>query len=576
MVLLTAEPSASTMPRWWALALTWPGLFSQYAVSSPAAVPVPHPAFDVHMLAKNSMKEFSPRSAIEVAQGSQLSWPIMVRGNFVADRVSLTLRGFYHHSTKTVSFYLEHDGISAVVAPTFGNVDNLAYGHTNKREVLAEKQLRVGQDYTFSDGNFSSGRHTVSNFANLALQANATQSSTHDSFGASLAVDGDVFGLRSEYAISMTTGEEAMQDNDWQGDYEPWWQVDLGSQQSIGTIVLWSPEAEPTVRAREVQSITVRVSNATESEQNDHWFTLKFAYGATTYETSAVDFGAEACGSSGCSQEDLTGESLQAKLQELPNLWHVDVERERLFEEEQSGATQTHSDLVHVGYTYRVTFFAPVRHIPQLELGDYFDFGSSIGSLDAVVSVATELKAEVVEMPYETQDTALAYVLVSDKPFSDNATLESTVSEALWHKRITYSTAFREQKIIVGYDGETPVVGRYVRVQVEGYHRLQFAEVEVFAQIANLVRNYHGGSPIRAGEFVSETSLSEAFRFAQVEGPWVLRLVDETDPTVYTPSTNNANEIGALNDWVLSIQDTDGNIHEFYTGISTEVVLNCN
>jgi hypothetical protein len=541
-----------------------------------AAAPVPKPIFDVHALAANNFKAFTARSAIEISQGGQLSWPITCTGNFAINRVSVQLRGFFHRSTQAVSVYLEHDGQSALVAPTFGRRDELAYGHTNKREVLSEKPLRLGRDYTFSDGNFSSAVHDQPNALNLALGAAASQSSTYASYEAELAVDGNVYGLRSEYAVSMTTGEEQNRFNEGVGDHEPWWEVDLGDVQPIGTVVLWAPETEPTVRALEVQVITVTLANVTAAEEGDYWYTLKFSYGGTTYETSAIDFDAAACGDVGCQLDDASGESLQAKLQELPNVWHVNVMRKPLFVDQTTGATPTGSDTVHVGYSYEVTFVVPVRGIPALQLGDFFDFGSNVTAAADVVNVATQREAEVVEMAFEPASasaTALGHVIVSDVEIPRNASLADALQLARWHRRIEYG-AFRESKVLVSHDGETPVEGRYVRVQLEEYHSLQLAEVEVFAAIAGVARNYHGGSPITADHFVSEVSLSETFRHLPALGSWVLRIVDHTDIDDGAYDDTGGvyhNEVGALNDWVLTVQDQAGGSHNYYTGVSTEV-----
>ena len=485
------------------------------------------------------------------------------------------MRDFFHHSTDSVAVYLEHNGVSALVAPAFGSVDSIAYGHTNARHVLDQKELRIGGEYSFSDGNFSSSRYNRTNSANLALNANASQSSTYASYVAELAVDGNIHALQSEFATAMTTGAEATVDNGFAPDFEPWWEVDLGAEQDVGTVVLWAPRNEPTVRTHEVQLISVLTDNATAAEEADYWYTLKFAYGLTTYETSAIDFGAAACGTDGCSSVDTSGESLQAKLQELPNLWHVDVTRESVFREQTTGATTTGSEFVHVGYNYTLTFTVPVRNVPQIELGDFFDFGPNVTRLADAVNIDTVRDAEVLEMPFvaaEGDAVAHGFVMVSSVKIPDNATLVEALGMASWFRNIECGT-FREQKFLTTYDGETPTTGRYVRVQLRDYHNLQLAEVEVFSHIANVVRNYHGGSPVQTGTtFISEDSLSEAFRGAVADGAWVLRIVDETDPAEYADVDGfRANEVGALNDWVLTLRDQDGNVHEYFTGISTEV-----
>jgi len=541
------------------------------AHAQPLAAPVPEPIFDSHMLPMNYMKSFRPRSAIRIPTGGQVSWPIECSGNFNTDRVSLQLRDFFHHSTSDLSMHLEHDGKSAVIVPQFGQQDKIAFGHTNDDFVVDEKHLRVGRDYSFDDGNFSSITHNTANSNNIALGGNATQSSTYASYVAGNAVNGDIHGLRSEFGISMTTQEEQNRYNAGQSDHEPWWQVDLGQETDVGTIVLWAPETEPTIRALEVQTVTLTVPNATAALAADYWYTLQFSYGGTTYETGAIDFGAPACAEAGCNFVDDSGESFQAKLQELPNIWHVTVTREDVFVEEFTGAEKTHSDLVHTGYVYTITFTVPVRDAPQLEYGDYFDFGPNFSSISDVVELETVTNAEVVEMPFVgSEEPTLGYVMVSVDPIPDNASLAEALRRSDWHASLKYGS-FRQKRFIAGYNLSQPMRGRYVRVQLGEFDNLQFAEVEVFSEIANVLSHYQGGSPITAGTYVAEDNLSELFRGTPATGSWILRLVDSTDPTAYSEHTSKVFEEGALNDWVLSLQDTDGNFHELYSGISTEV-----
>ncbi len=63
---------------------------------------------------------------------------------------------------------------------------------------------------------------------NLALNGTATQSSDHMSWGASLANDGNTDGLMQHGSVTHTQNELA------------WWQVDLGSESDLGSIVIWN------------------------------------------------------------------------------------------------------------------------------------------------------------------------------------------------------------------------------------------------------------------------------------------------------------------------------------------------
>jgi alpha-L-fucosidase 2 len=69
---------------------------------------------------------------------------------------------------------------------------------------------------------------------NLALGKTATQSSDYkSSSGAALAVDGNTNGAFSSGSVTDTK-EDAASEN------QPWWQVDLGSSQSVGSVRVWN------------------------------------------------------------------------------------------------------------------------------------------------------------------------------------------------------------------------------------------------------------------------------------------------------------------------------------------------
>ncbi len=65
---------------------------------------------------------------------------------------------------------------------------------------------------------------------NVALKGKATQSSTGFDGAAGLAMDGNTDGSFTKKSVSHT-GE---------GDRAPWWEVDLGSEQSLDQLVLWN------------------------------------------------------------------------------------------------------------------------------------------------------------------------------------------------------------------------------------------------------------------------------------------------------------------------------------------------
>ncbi|HEX3657491.1 MAG TPA: DUF1553 domain-containing protein [Pirellulales bacterium] len=64
---------------------------------------------------------------------------------------------------------------------------------------------------------------------NLALKGKATQSSTYKPAVARLAIDGNTDGQFSARSVAHTETQQS-----------PWWEVDLGSEQPIGRVVVWN------------------------------------------------------------------------------------------------------------------------------------------------------------------------------------------------------------------------------------------------------------------------------------------------------------------------------------------------
>src|SRR5262249_29067430 len=74
---------------------------------------------------------------------------------------------------------------------------------------------------------------------NLSLQGEATQSSTASNGLAKLAIDGNTNG---NFAAAMSTSHTATTD-------DPWWEVDLKTEQSIDRIAIWN-RTDPGVESR--------------------------------------------------------------------------------------------------------------------------------------------------------------------------------------------------------------------------------------------------------------------------------------------------------------------------------------
>jgi alpha-L-fucosidase len=122
-----------------------------------------------------------------------------------------------------------------------------ATGPALKAGASSTQTITVGVPRDTSDGSYPGsvavavGKATyVATFTisvelpNLALGKTATQSSDYkSSSGAELAVDGNTNGAFSSGSVTDTK-EDAASEN------QPWWQVDLGSSQSLGSVRVWN------------------------------------------------------------------------------------------------------------------------------------------------------------------------------------------------------------------------------------------------------------------------------------------------------------------------------------------------
>merc|ERR1711998_758528 len=84
---------------------------------------------------------------------------------------------------------------------------------------------------------------------------------------ASRAVDGGLSGFYSDRSVTHTDRNES----------EPWWQVDLGENSSVGTVVIWNREQEPNVD--EVQRVTLR---GVQPFSQGEWFRLNITINGVT------------------------------------------------------------------------------------------------------------------------------------------------------------------------------------------------------------------------------------------------------------------------------------------------------
>jgi hypothetical protein len=157
-----------------------------------------------------------------LTRGSATSVPLTVTNNGSSTSAATTL------SVTTAS------GITA--SPASDTVPALAAGGTWSTTVTLTpgSAASLGDTvigYAFS-GEGAQYTTAIVEDPDLASGEPASQSSTTGSSTASLAVDGDTDPALADGSVAETTDSAS-----------PWWQVDLGSSQSIGSVAIWSSTA---------------------------------------------------------------------------------------------------------------------------------------------------------------------------------------------------------------------------------------------------------------------------------------------------------------------------------------------
>lgn len=108
---------------------------------------------------------------------------------------------------------------------------------------------------------------------NLALNKTATQSSTYGGASAARAVDGNTDGAFANGSVSHTNSEAGA-----------WWQVDLGSSKSIGSIDIWNRSDGGTTVQNRLSNYVVKVSDTGTDWDNPKWTSDTFT-GSAGYPT---------------------------------------------------------------------------------------------------------------------------------------------------------------------------------------------------------------------------------------------------------------------------------------------------
>lgn len=158
---------------------------------------------------------------IKIPDNAELNWKIYVPEAFEVKDVQVQINGLYHENSNDLRISLKHDDVHGLL---FETERNLPIGSTEKS---------AGANFTFLSSaidNLSKGKPTF-------------MSSQCQDYSSDLAVDGKYSG----YINDNTTTHTAI------NDVDPWWYVDLGKNEEIGSIRIYNREHKP--RNNEIQVV---------------------------------------------------------------------------------------------------------------------------------------------------------------------------------------------------------------------------------------------------------------------------------------------------------------------------------
>jgi hypothetical protein len=566
-----------------------------YGIKGPVGPPIPN-AVDFRKIGnQNKDQLFHLRSNLEIPDEGEMTVQIDVKDDTIVDHLEVDLRGLYHEHASDLKITLKHisEVHSQPTVPTnttpiqtedhvkslefidhaecilvnqrqgskfYGTPD--PHPHPNiptylpGQEYPEPNRVRgVGYNYLFTDIKAK----------NIAFNKTAKQSSTKFGGVASKAVDGITNGHYAQGSVTHTAGHKThvvMPGSPIHAvDPEAWWQVDLGSTQPVGGIKLWNRIQEDNVD--EIQLIRTHSAGVLTGK-----FKLSFNYSGVVYTTDFIYHNAVAKISDEVQnglEGNGIGESMQAKLQGVAAINTVLVERTRHI------SVTAPSNVM--AYDWTVTFVSEPGNLNQLAVAQnsLLSQGGSISTVTIRNGNANVWYNYKYGMALITGRLTPSWVLVLNEDVNAS-NLTYARSKALWSKRITVDK--RETALTI----RTPIQARYIRIQLEstksdGY--LSIAEVQVFQEASSEIQHYRGGSPIVGGTYQSEESLDENFRGIRARGLWILSIRDlvrrNTVDTMDSRPSYDVNGRGAIDDWTLTIRDTENKTTIYHMDIFAEV-----
>lgn len=466
-------------------------------------------------------------------KGGQINWPIHIPefalggasqfDDMVVDNIAVTVRGLYHEWAGDVTMKILHEGAASTLTAARGEERRL--GRPAERPYWAlsatrQKRWQYGEDLLAGEGYDYRFADLVGNNVALGMPGEQSSSMSGDDTAAWRATDGDIV------SSGMATHT----------DENPWYQVDLGVSQTVGTVVLWAPDPENQINEVQIIKTTGLITLGGS-------FQLALEHNGFTEATADIQHNAVASvlyeDSSSTDVGTGKGESMQSKIQELGNIGLVSVTR--------SDADKTG------GYEWTVTFLTEHTNLEELDVSSN---NLTAGKLrlpeDQVADVSVTTIINGTRNTFYNANMRFGAVLVSDTPF-DASTLEE--ARAVASVEQGFDITYGQRQINVPMP--TGTLGRYVRITLKQTSYLSIAELLVFEEEMFSFEVFNGGSPVPAGSYAPELAFADIFGGKEIHGQWLLSITDLNLQEVAYESTSRRRELlhgtGALSDWVLEV-----------------------
>uniref|UniRef100_A0A7S3JQ65 P/Homo B domain-containing protein n=1 Tax=Aureoumbra lagunensis TaxID=44058 RepID=A0A7S3JQ65_9STRA len=557
-------------------------------------------------------------------------------GDTFAARVEIALRGASHPYVNDLAINISHANVSVpLFGPGEGGSRSLGrgtppdaprtttpVGRRTGTPITASTSSATardrwggehGADYLFSD--LSDSLRPRNNIAPLGI---ATQSSTDHEGVPERAIDGNVDPFFTHESCTHTANEFG------QDGAPPWFHLQFnrnikdvgqGSEfDDFGTIKIWN--REPLENVIEVQSVAVLdfltepsgdfrlslnmgksgVLGISGSNGSSYWMeTGQISATAPASVSDELALGVEYIGS-----------SVQAKVMRAwPQLGTIGVSRYKTDEPSKGG------------YIYMLTFHSyagdlpmlsanPTNltgHKPVIQIEEVLKGSPSLYySFDADQTAITGKISDTIE---QTAGLYPLYVMLFDQSIEPNSippTLIDALELACWSIRLE-DQGERERTIDVDparfrSTRNGPISGLRLQLEDESAAaRLSFAEIQIFVDREETVRNYNGGGLIATlpwtAPYQSRSTLNTHFGDGHVDGVWTLIIRDENVIEWYAKNTRNqststppyipyttrrgrpgpieAHGQGQVADWVLLLTDEAGITQSYFMDLTATV-----